>query len=64
MIAHIPIPHLHVVVVSTALEIFPDTQVLMRNGMAGIYEKKTRERIEVVSAIMTSTRRITQVYPI
>jgi hypothetical protein len=33
------------------------------NGAAGTYEKKRRERRDVVSAIMTSTSKITHVYP-
>jgi len=34
------------------------------NGAAGTYEKNRRERKDVVSAMITSTSNITQVYPI
>lgn len=34
------------------------------NGSAGIYEKSSRDRVDVTSAIRTSTNRIIEVYPI
>ena len=36
----------------------PETQVLMMNGKAGIYEKSRRARVEVISATMTSTKKM------
>lgn len=59
-----PIPHCHVEVPKTADVMLPDTQVLMRKGKAGIKEKKTRDRSEVMSATTTSINKTTQVYPI
>jgi len=37
---------------------------LTRNGIAGMYEKKRRERRDVMSAMMTSTSTVTIVKPI
>jgi hypothetical protein len=34
------------------------------NGNAGIYEKSSRDRVDVTSAIRTSTNKIIEVYPI
>jgi hypothetical protein len=34
------------------------------NGNAGIYEKSSRDRVDVTSATRTSTNRIIEVYPI
>ena len=49
-------PQRHVDLVMTALTTLPEIQVLINVGMAGRYEKKRRDRREVVSAMMTSTR--------
>lgn len=41
----------------------PGTQKLTIKGRAGMYEKNRRDRNEVVSPIVTSTRRMIAVYP-
>jgi hypothetical protein len=58
MMHHIPTPHRHVLFLRIADDMSPETQVLIMNGVAGIYEKNKRERSDVVSATITSTRRI------
>lgn len=55
MIHHMPMPHRQVVAARVAAPTSPETQVLMMKGVAGMYEKKSRERRDVVSAMMTST---------
>lgn len=51
-------------VLITAVEMLPLTQVLMMKGAAGMYENNRRERVVVTSPITTSTSNNTAVYPI
>lgn len=48
---HMPMPHRQVVAFNTAALTSPLTQVLIRNGAAGMYEKNNRDRNDVRSAM-------------
>lgn len=58
-----PIPRLHDVTSRTTFATLPLIQVVTRHGIAGIYEKTSRERVDVMSAMMISTRSAAVVSP-
>lgn len=64
MIAHMPTPHLQVVVSSTLWAMLPLTQVLIIKGVAAIYDQSKRDLNELMSATMTSTKKVMMVRPI